>query len=1659
METLNVKQFKDVIRQPSWREGSERFLVNLEDKIVPDFDNAQDSGEILTRLINEEISYVALGTTTNQAQANSFITRNNNNGTFINNSNYNTALDQLANYISSQISSQVNGDSQYVLVGEPLNIEVIPSSLRTNTQTPEYPQGRWRIDHDYNFFENSLGQASWAGQWQKDLQMVFDKPGRYELWFGDKHPNPRYVYAHRRPVADFSLNVSAGQSNFTVSTIDRSYDPDAQSQPDKGIAQKEWKWKETTATSWNNGQIPSSLPLGKDYIVQLRVQDKQGVWSQPEARYVTTSNVVAKPVANFELPNTATRYDNLNVSNTSYDPAGRPITQQVWTVKKNGTQVYSGSTPITNFNSYGEGTYEVSLKVQNNAGLWSEEFKRTITITGDTTKPEATFNPARQDWTKNNVTVTVTFKDDGGSGFAGQRYAVTNSITPPTSGWSAWSTATTQNITLTNEGKWYIHVEAKDNAGNIMQRTMGEYQIDKTAPNAPTFVLSNSAPTNQNITLTINFPADAVQKQYQIGDAGIWTDYTAPLTITDNVKVNARAIDIAGNVSTASSVNITNIDKVAPVAATLTADKTAPTNTNVTVTATFPADAVVKEYKIGVSGTWTPYTAPVVMTDNGTVFVRSKDAAGNVSPEASYTVSNIDKVAPVAATLTPDKTAPTNTDVLVTINYPADAAVKEYKIDNGAWTPYTSPVVVTQNATVYARSKDAVGNVSPESSYVVNNIDKEAPAVATLTADKTAPTNTDVRVTISYPADAVVKEYKVGNGAWTAYTSPVFITQNATVYARSKDVAGNISAESSYNVTNIDKVAPETPTLAADVTTPTNKDVVVTVTFPADATVKQYKVGNGAWANYTDPIVISQNTTVYARAYDVAGNVSAEGSYVVDIIDKVAPSAPKITQNIDVITLTPGEDDRNGIKDTQIRINGGEWTSYTAPIKLADGEYTIDAKSIDGVGNESVATLHTFVYDDTLKQAEFLVTTAEKFPAQSKIDEAKAVVDKLPDVAPEKQPLLDRLKQAEAKINNTKVTNDLNDIERLLDRVNTTNDQLAELKDRLEDLKAIVEAMPDGTEKDALLAKIKELEDKIAALEKANELKQKLDTLKDKGSLVDLIDLINTLPDGELKDKLEKQVEDAQNLIDAKDQIADLVQNPTWDDLQKAKDAVNKLPNGSEKDKLLEQLKEIEEQLKARDAVAKAEETLSKADFDKAMAEIAKVDDLQVKQELLDRLDDINDTVTVVGAVEKAEKTRNQTDINNARTAVNALPDGELKDNLLFRLDKIDGDLANATLKVKTAETARTDISVAKAEEAIEKLIDSPQKQALVDRLNSVKDAIAEKKSSDAIANATKKVEIAEQYKRDPYLADAFEVVNALPNSAEKQALLDRLNTIVANNEGEKQSNEEEAAKAKQLKEATDKVERAESLKREPYITDALNAVNALPNSPEKQALLDRLQAIKDALDADALAKVVAEVTKKVEIAERYKRDPYITDAYDALNSLPNGDVKTALKNRLDAIVVKNPGEGESTEDGEFNPGDNVVDVAETIKDPVAKEAYLGWAKAVERAEKYFAKANIKLALEKLEEVPVEVRNNPKYKALYDELKGRTDALRDIYNQMVADKNLEREIQKATNAVEFYERYRTALFKNKAQTAVDNLADGTVKTMLQARIDAVVEKK
>jgi hypothetical protein len=1018
LNVTKAKDFREVIKEPKWRDTSERFMINVDDNIIPDFNNSSALGEMLPRFINEEINFVGLGTSANQSQMESFIQKNNNNGAFYTNTNYQQALENTANYIVNQLKEEETGDGQYVLVGEPINISVSPSSLATNTQTPEYPQGRWRIDHDYEYFENNLGQASWANQWQKDLQMVFDKPGKYDISFGEKHPNPRYVYAHRKPTASFASIVRNNGSTFGITIQDYSYDIDLESQADKGIAEREWKWKKTTDANWTNGLVPTSLPIGNDYIVQLRVKDYQGEWSSPESRYITTASIVAKPVANFNVEkSTISKYEALPLSDTSYDPAGRTISDKVWTVTKNGTQIYSGATPLTNFLSYGEGSYRISLKVKNDANLWSDEFARNITVTTDTEKPEAIVSPTSQDWSPNNASINVTFSDKGGSGFKQQRYVVNQSATAPTSGWSAYSTATTRSVTISAEGKNYLHIEGEDIAGNKFTRTIGEYQIDKTAPTV-NYTVTPSTWTNEDVN--IHFVAsDSVSgvSRVQLPNGNWVSDTDIDYVVSSNGVQNFKVVDNAGN-ETTRSINVNFIDKVTPntPSISLNAPENSWVNQDVLATITGNGDGGISGYRVeyslsgAVTQGWTTYNAPVRIESDGTTTIttRAVDNAGNISSTVSKTVK-VDQNAP-NLTITPDIVNLTNTDIVLTAKATDSATgVKRIQLPNGNWVVGSQTTYrVSENGTYVFKAEDNFGHVRTIN-HVVSNIKKNV-----LITNKRE-VNLKLHAEDLY-SGVTHMQFKNEEESWTTWESyatakewvlsPVDGLKH--VWVQYKDKVGNV-APPVEDIIILDMTKPNASLLKINDDAPYTKTKSVTLKLKGDDAltgVKDIYVSNDNknWNQmpYTEETswVLSDGDgvkTVYLKISDVAGNIS---NVITDTIflDTTKPLANISINNGDAysatrdvrLTLTYSDIGGSGVETVKV-IEGDR--EYTLPAPTPNSPVTIPwtldfgvvktvsivvvdkAGNISNIGSDSIIvdklTIKDFTLDDVVNPLEF----------------------------------------------------------------------------------------------------------------------------------------------------------------------------------------------------------------------------------------------------------------------------------------------------------------------------------------------------------------------------------------------------------------------------------------------------------------------------------------------------------------------------------------------------------------------------------------------------------------------------------------------------------------------------------------------------------------
>lgn len=478
LTTVTVKDFNEVLRAPDWRDGACKVLVNVSDVTNDQFEGTDAQlTEIISRLMNDNIHYIGWGTDTNKAEMDNTIATNDNKGLFIDNSDYSAAIEKTATYIKDSLAGI--SETKSVISNEPVTVKINPESEATNTADTNYPNGKWKVEHDYDYYENNEGQYDKSGVYTEDVITSFPKPGSYKVYYEDELVTE--IFAHRRPVASFNLE----KNGSSVTLTSTSYDLDKQSQQN-GIQKEEWTYRKAGTTKWQSGKL-TTLDADSTYIVKLKVTDFQGATNET-TKYVTSENVVLNPVAQYKITNkTISLYKQLEVIDSSYDPAGLDLTSWVWTVKKGNTTVYTGATPLTNYkaDNLGAGTYTMGLVVKNSENKVSEEFSQTFTITADVTAPEFIASITESTVVNSTIDVGLNFTD-AESGVKSYKYAITESRTDEPTSWTtidcteANAASFYSEVRISGIGKWYLHIKATDNDGNeSTDRVLGVYDIQK----------------------------------------------------------------------------------------------------------------------------------------------------------------------------------------------------------------------------------------------------------------------------------------------------------------------------------------------------------------------------------------------------------------------------------------------------------------------------------------------------------------------------------------------------------------------------------------------------------------------------------------------------------------------------------------------------------------------------------------------------------------------------------------------------------------------------------------------------------------------------------------------------------------------------------------------------------------------------------------------------------------------------------------------------------------------------------------------------------------------------------------------------------------------------------------------------------------------------
>jgi len=185
------------------------------------------------------------------------------------------------------------------------------------------------------------------------------------------------------------------------------------------------------------------------------------------------------------------------------------------------------------------------------------------------------------------------------------------------------------------------------------------------------------------------------------------------------------------------------------------------------------------------------------------------------------------------------------------------------------------------------------------------------------------------------------------------------LNYSGAFYVKVKDIVGLLGYDNSFDnaskkLTMTEK-KPSTPSLAVDNTKPTNGNVTVTISNWGNAVRKEYRINDGEWQSYTEPVVVSENGKVYARGANAAGTYSDVSSFEITNIDKTPPSLPEFspstkepTKNSVTVTI----DNWGDAETKEYKVDNGEWQKYTGSVTVKDNS-TIYARGTDSVGNVS----------------------------------------------------------------------------------------------------------------------------------------------------------------------------------------------------------------------------------------------------------------------------------------------------------------------------------------------------------------------------------------------------------------------------------------------------------------------------------------------------------------------------------------------------------------------------------------------------------------------------------------------------------------------------------------------------------------------------------
>ena len=482
----------------------------------------------------------------------------------------------------------------------------------------------------------------------------------------------------------------------------------------------------------------------------------------------------------------------------------------------------------------------------------------------------------------------------------------------------------------------------------------------------------------------INYGSNVEKVEYRINN-GVWQEYTSVFEVGPNTSIEARirylidVYDDEGNLllqktkkktasgyigevieSTGGSVTPskpTDPSKPSQPSTCTTCScvdgsynvKIVPTsryvnnNLPVKIRIDYEDGVTLKQYKLGINGTWQNYTGEITVTNGVEVFAKGsgyKEIDGCTKWVSGTDVAIVGektyKVEVYPARTSIDSTETTIVEISTWIK---DNRVSlEYSINGGEYQEYTNVFEVGPNTTIVARAKWILEDgteINDQASATVYENKKGLRTSISSSAKKVGGINqATIEITTNLKADK--KEYTLDNGAsWKEYTGPFGVDANTLVCAKSTKTNTDGTIQTSPMVCKYisedDLNLRIIPSAYA-----ARKGGYVTAEIKTDYNVEkiEYSLDKGAtWNEYTGARVkIDAGSEILARATykgkvittSLSIDILAEPSVILDGPSITGNPENTLTKSVDIEINT-----KEVARDIFYRINRGSWIKYT----------------------------------------------------------------------------------------------------------------------------------------------------------------------------------------------------------------------------------------------------------------------------------------------------------------------------------------------------------------------------------------------------------------------------------------------------------------------------------------------------------------------------------------------------------------------------------------------------------------------------------------------------------------------------------------------------------------------------------------------------------